>query len=34
MLRIFALGREQIDEGKVIDHDDVVALLEAEDNET
>jgi prevent-host-death family protein len=34
MLRILALGRKQIDDGKVIDHDDVVALLEAEDNES
>ena len=34
MLRILALGRKQIEEGKVIDHDDVVALLEAEDNES
>jgi prevent-host-death family protein len=33
MLRILALGRKQIEEGKVIDHDDVVALLEAEDDE-
>lgn len=32
MLRILALGRKQIEEGKVIDHDDVVALLEAEDS--
>ena len=32
MLRILALGRKQIEEGKVIDHDDVVALLEAEDD--
>lgn len=32
MLRILALGKKQIEEGKVIDHDDVVALLEAEDN--
>ena len=34
MLRVLALGRKQIEEGKVIDHDDVVALLEAEDNES
>ncbi|MES2742484.1 MAG: type II toxin-antitoxin system Phd/YefM family antitoxin [Pseudomonadota bacterium] len=34
MLRILALGRKQIEEGKVIDHDDVVALLEDEDNES
>ena len=33
MLRILALGRKQIEQGKVIDHDDVVALLEAEDDE-
>jgi prevent-host-death family protein len=33
MLRILALGRKQIEEGKVIDHDDVVALLEAEDED-
>ena len=33
MLRILALGKKQIEEGKVIDHDDVVALFEAEDNE-
>ena len=32
MLRILALGRKQIEEGKIIDHDDVVALLEAEDD--
>lgn len=32
MLRILALGKKQIEEGKVIDHDDLVALLEAEDN--
>ncbi|MGK5028902.1 type II toxin-antitoxin system Phd/YefM family antitoxin [Janthinobacterium sp. MDT1-19] len=33
MLRILAHGRKQIEQGKVIDHDDVVALLEAEDDE-
>lgn len=33
MLRILALGRKQIEEGKVIDHDEVVALLEAEDDD-
>ena len=33
MLRILALGRKQIEEGKVIDHEDVVAMFEAEDNE-
>lgn len=33
MLRILALGRKQIEKGKVIDHDDVVALLEAEDDD-
>lgn len=31
MLRILALGRKQVEEGKVIAHDDVVALFEAED---
>lgn len=31
MLRILALGRKQIEEGKVITHDDVVAFLDAED---
>ncbi|MHA4867773.1 type II toxin-antitoxin system Phd/YefM family antitoxin [Duganella sp. PWIR1] len=34
MLRILALGRKQIEEGKVVNHDDVVALFEAEDNES
>lgn len=34
MLRILALGRKQIEEGKVMDHDDVVALFEAEDKES
>jgi hypothetical protein len=34
MLHILALGRKQIEEGKVIDHDAVVALLEAKDNES
>ncbi|WP_342116647.1 type II toxin-antitoxin system Phd/YefM family antitoxin [Pseudoduganella sp. OTU4001] len=34
MLRILALGKKQIEEGKVIDHDDVVALFEAEDKES
>jgi len=33
MLRILALGRKQIEEGKIIDHDEVVALLEAEDDD-
>lgn len=33
MLRILALGRKQIDEGKVMAHDDVVALFEAEDKD-
>ena len=33
MLRILALGRKQIEEGKVIDHDAVVALFEAEDDD-
>jgi PHD/YefM family antitoxin component YafN of YafNO toxin-antitoxin module len=32
MLRLLALGRQQIEEGKVLDHDAVVALLEAEDS--
>jgi hypothetical protein len=34
MVRILALGRKQIEEGKVIDHDDVVALFEAADKES
>ncbi|PJJ18228.1 antitoxin Phd_YefM of type II toxin-antitoxin system [Janthinobacterium sp. 67] len=34
MFRILALGRNQIEKGKVIDHDDVVALLEADDNKS
>jgi prevent-host-death family protein len=34
MHRILALGRKQIEEGKVTDHDDVVALLEGDDNES
>ena len=34
MLQILALGRKQIEEGKVLDHEDVVALLEAEDSES
>ena len=34
MLRLLALGRKQIEEGKVIAHDDVLALLEAEDKES
>lgn len=33
MLRILALGRKQIEEGKVMAHDDVVALFEAEDKD-
>lgn len=33
MLRILALGRKQIEEGKFMDHDDVVARLEAEDDD-
>lgn len=33
ILRILALGRKQLEEGKVIDHDEVVALLEAEDDD-
>jgi prevent-host-death family protein len=33
MLRILALGRKQSEEGKIINHDDVVALLEAEDDD-
>ena len=31
MLRILALGRKQIEEGKIIAHEDVVAMFEAED---
>ena len=34
MLRILALGRKQIEEGKVIGHDDVVAFFEAADKES
>ena len=34
MLHILALGRKQIEEGKLIDHDDVPALLEAEDKQS
>lgn len=34
MLRLLALGRKQIEEGKVIAHEDVLALLEAEDKES
>ena len=33
MLRILALGRKQIEQDKVIGHDDVVALLEVEDDD-
>lgn len=33
MLRLLALGKKQIEEGKVIDHAAVVAFLEAEDNQ-
>jgi predicted transcriptional regulator len=32
MLRLLALGRKQIEDGKVIEHDDVVAIFETEDN--
>lgn len=31
MLRILALGRKQIEEGKVLDHDAVAALFAAQD---
>ena len=34
MLRILAHGRKQVEEGKVTDHDDFFAQLEAEDNES
>jgi prevent-host-death family protein len=34
MLRILALGRKQIEEGKVMAHEDVVALFEEEDKES
>jgi prevent-host-death family protein len=34
MLRILALGRKQIEEGKVMDHEDVAALFEAEDKKS
>ncbi|HJV00777.1 MAG TPA: type II toxin-antitoxin system Phd/YefM family antitoxin [Burkholderiaceae bacterium] len=33
MLRILALGRKQVEEGNIIDHEDVVALLNAEDDD-
>ena len=33
MLRILALGKKQIEDGKVIDHDDVTALFETEDKD-
>ena len=33
MLRILAHGRKQVEEGKVTDHDEFFAQLEAEDNE-
>lgn len=33
MLRILALGRKQVEEGKIIDHEDIVALLNAEDDD-
>lgn len=33
MLRILAHGQRQIEEGKVVDHDDFFAQLEAEDKE-
>lgn len=32
MLWLLVLGRNQIENGKVIDHDDVVALFNAEDS--
>ena len=31
MLRLLALGRKQIEDGKLIAHDDVVAIFDAED---
>jgi hypothetical protein len=34
MLRILAHGQKQIEEGKVTDHDDLFAQLEAEDKES
>ena len=34
LLRIFAYGRKEIEEGKVTDHDEFMAELEAEDNLT
>lgn len=34
LLRIFAFGRKQIEDGKVTDHDDFMAELEAEDNQS
>lgn len=32
MLRLLALGKQQIEKGEVLDHDAVVALLTAEDD--
>lgn len=34
MLRILAHGQKQIEEGKVTDHDDLFAQLDAEDKES
>jgi prevent-host-death family protein len=34
MLRILAHGRKQVEEGKLTDHDDFFAELEAEDNQS
>ena len=34
MLRILAHGRKQVEEGRVTDHDEFFAQLEAEDNES
>lgn len=34
MLRILAYGKKQIEEGKITDHDDFFAQLEAEDKKT
>jgi len=33
LLRILAHGRKEVEDGKVTDHDDFFAQLEAEDNE-
>lgn len=34
MLRVLAHGKKQIDEGKLIDHDDFFAQLDAEDKQS